>query len=103
MSASGNGTTKRAAKAAKRATAHAEESLDQATDRIRQFADDTISSAESQIHAVQQTAHRCMQEGREAVDSMGGLVRGYVKAQPIKSLAIAVGAGMLLSMILRRR
>lgn len=98
-----NGTVKRTSKAARQAAAAAENTMDRMTDRVREFADETITSAEGGIEAAQELTARYLKDGREAVESMSSLVRSYVRAQPVKSLAIAAGAGIVLSLFLRRR
>ncbi len=43
-----------------------------------------------------------LQEGRERAQEAQESLEGYVRSNPIKSLAYAAGAGVLLAAVLRR-
>ena len=98
-----NGVMNRVSKSARRAAAQAEQTAGQMTDRVREFADEALAGAQSHIAAAQEAAAPYVKQGREAVGSAGELLRAYVKAQPVKSLAIAAGIGLALSVLFRRR
>jgi ElaB/YqjD/DUF883 family membrane-anchored ribosome-binding protein len=94
-----NGTKR---KNAPRAAVSVESTYDQVTHRVRKAADEAMATAEAQMEAAQEIASHYVSEGREAMSTAGAAVRDYVRAHPLKALACAAGAGMLLSIFLRR-
>ena len=59
--------------------------------------------SEEKLGEARQAANQYLERGKERAGDLEDSVVGYVRQKPLKSLAIAIGAGALLGMIVGRR
>lgn len=98
----------RAAAGTKDAVDRAAERVDQATDRAEQGVHRTTDKAANAAHRASEKAADLGERGRQAYDQTADqaeawmqAAREYVRAKPMQSVAIALGAGWVLGRILR--
>jgi ElaB/YqjD/DUF883 family membrane-anchored ribosome-binding protein len=59
--------------------------------------------ATDSVEAMRETAHECLDEGRDRARHLGDSVQAKVQEQPVKALLIAAGLGFLLGAFWTRR
>jgi ElaB/YqjD/DUF883 family membrane-anchored ribosome-binding protein len=59
--------------------------------------------AADQIEAIQECASDMLDHGRQRIRNVGQSVESRLHAQPMKTVLVAVGVGILLGMIFSRR
>lgn len=60
-------------------------------------------AANEKVQQAEESLQGCLDEGRERIDECEDRVTDYIRAKPFQSVLIAIGAGFLLSLFLRRR
>lgn len=84
--------------AVERAADHVEESLHRAADKAAAGA----HRASDKLGAAGERGRAAYDAGKDRADEWLETVRDYVREKPLQSVAIALGAGWLLSRLLRR-
>lgn len=74
-----------------------------AKDAVTDLAGEAKRYAQHRVGEVQQSAGQWASAAKDKAAEYGGVISDFVQRNPYKTLAIAVGAGMLLGMMLKRR
>lgn len=69
---------------------------------IREKTEQIRHAAQEQVEHLRQNAGEYYQQGREKAVEWGEELENYVREQPIKSVLIAAGVGMVLGFLWRR-
>jgi ElaB/YqjD/DUF883 family membrane-anchored ribosome-binding protein len=70
--------------------------------RASEVTEQARQAASEQFNRMRQTASEYYEQGRQKASEWEGQLESYVREQPVKSLLIAAGVGMLLGMVWRR-
>ena len=73
------------------------------TDHLRTSYSHAKEAVRQVVGTARERAGNYFQQGKEKATDVEQKVESFVRDQPIKSLLIAVGAGLLLGVLLRRR
>ena len=85
------------------ATETAHKTYDAAADKARKTYDAARDKAQQVMGQARERASEYYQQGKEKAADYTGRVEDMVREQPIKSVLIAIGAGLLLGMLFRRK
>lgn len=78
------------------------EKAQQATEQVRQSAQQLRDSAQEQYDHLRQQAQEYYETGRQRAMEWESGVEDYVRQQPVKSLLIAAGVGVILGALWKR-
>lgn len=77
--------------------------IDPTTDTIKQAPEEAVDSVEKHVASIRHSVRRDLRAGKDwACARRDSLVR-RARDKPVKTAAYAVGAGLLMGMLLRRR
>ena len=70
---------------------------------IKEMGDIVREAAQEKVGEARENATECYEQGRDKIYGIGGTVTRYVRDQPVRSLLIAVGIGLVLGRFSTRR
>lgn len=83
------------------------ENVDSATEKVKEgfqeLVDEGKAASAEGVKAVKASIEEKTSEAKNALDQCVNQAACYVKANPVRGMAIAAGAGLLLGTILRRK
>jgi ElaB/YqjD/DUF883 family membrane-anchored ribosome-binding protein len=69
---------------------------------VREFGNIALEEAGAVVHGARRRGERTFAEGRERVHEGADAIESLVTGNPFRSVAVALGAGILLGLFLRR-
>jgi ElaB/YqjD/DUF883 family membrane-anchored ribosome-binding protein len=76
---------------------------DNAVDNVGEMGHRAVDAAQKKLKNMKETASEYYDKGMEKAEEYQSNVEEYVREQPMKSLAIAIGAGFLIGFLFTRR
>ena len=81
----------------------AQSAVNHGVDALQHLPSDAVDAIRELVREVRDETMDLVQAGRDQVSELGDRAGGAIRGNPLQSIAIAVGAGIMIGLMMRRR